>query len=134
MITYSLIVLIHIVPLLNKEVKYNYWLSEFRYTFLISTSFPLILALNKRGENIWLHMATYTLISFLNHHANIIDSLFALICSILDIKFIDYEVRFDISRLGLLEFFASLNKFKYSCVIEFTDKCTKTLIKIKDDM
>ena len=45
--------------------------------------------------------------------ANVIDSLFALICNISDTDFIDNEVKFDISRLDVLEFLASLNKFEY---------------------
>ena len=59
-------------------------------------------------------MATYTIIPCSNYHANDTDSLFALICNISDTDFIDKEVRFDISRLDVLDFFASLNRFEYS--------------------
>ena len=55
-----------------------------------------------------MHLATCTIISCSNYDANVIDSLFALVCNISDTDFIDSEVRFDISRLGELEFFASL--------------------------
>ena len=67
-------------------------------------------------------MDTYTITSCLNHHANIIDSLYAMVYNISNTNFINNEARLYISRLSLLEFFASLNKFKYRCVIEFIQK------------
>ena len=77
--------------------------------------------LNKRGKKIWLHLATYT-ITLCSNYANDINSLFALICTVSDTDFIDNEVRFDISRPGVLKFFASLNKFKYSYLYNTAEK------------
>ena len=59
-------------------------------------------------------MATYTITPCSNYHANVIDSLFALIRNISNADFIDNEVRFNVSRLGVVKFFASLKKFEYT--------------------
>ena len=62
-----------------------------------------------------MHLSTYPIAPCSNYHANVIDSLYALICNISDTDFIDNEVRFDISRLDVpvLEFLASLNEYEY---------------------
>ena len=70
-----------------------------------------------------MHLATYT-ITQCSNYANDINSLFALICTISDTDFIDNEVRFDISRFGVLKFFASLNKFEYSYLYNTAEKAT----------
>ena len=61
-----------------------------------------------------MHLATCTIISCLNYDADVIDSLFELVCNISDTDFIDSGFRFNISRLGVLEFFASLIQSEYS--------------------
>ena len=60
-----------------------------------------------------MHLATYPIAPCSNYYANVINSLFALICNISDTDFIDNEVRFDSSRLDVLEILASLDKFEY---------------------
>ena len=80
-----------------------------------------------------MHLATYTITPCSNYHANINDSLFALISNISYTDFIDNEDRLDISGLGVLEYFdldfASLNKSEYSHIILHN---IKTKINFKD--
>ena len=55
-----------------------------------------------------MHLAACRIITCSNYDANVIDSLFALVCNISDTDLIDSEVRFDNSRHHVPEFFASL--------------------------
>ena len=61
-----------------------------------------------------MHLAACPIIPCWNYDANGIDSHFPLVCNISDTDFIDNEVRFGISRLGVVEFSASLIQSEYS--------------------
>ena len=53
-----------------------------------------------------------------SYYANAFDILFALSCNISDPDIIGNGVRFDISGLGVLELFTSLNKSYYSLLCD----------------
>ena len=75
-----------------------------------------VVRLNKERRKIGLHVAASSITPCSNYHATVIDTLIELICNIFDTDFINNEGRFDISRPGVLEFFASLIKLEYSPV------------------